>query len=201
METNTLYYTFSTIPQVLGAIAAIMGAFSHFRINTLKQYLVGDGQAILNRWGDPGYEFPDPNEDTKQKKRLEDAIARNNVKEIKHVIFLLRNIERDDGYTRKKRPKGLQYIYEDRFCGTEEHIQNLKAWTLHAITLSFLTIVISILSLSLTEILSVPNISLISLAVNVFLCLLSLAMCFWSIRLGFMEKTLHERERVFDETS
>ncbi len=43
IDSNTLYYTFSTIPQVLGALVALLAAFVHFRIIRLQDYLIGDG--------------------------------------------------------------------------------------------------------------------------------------------------------------
>jgi len=200
MEPNTLYYTFSAIPQVLGTIAAIMAAFTHFRISALKQYLIGDGQSVLNRWGRSGYALPDPEQDGRQKRRLEDAIARNNVAEVKHVLYLLRNNEREQGITRKERPTGLQYVYE-KFCRTEDHIRDLRRWTVCAIAVSFFTITVSILSLGLTDCLLRGRIGPVAVVGNVLLCLLSLGLSLHCIVLGFMEKTPHETEREFKEPS
>jgi hypothetical protein len=38
---NTLYYTFSTIAQVLAAIVGIIGAFAIFRFHSYKESLLG----------------------------------------------------------------------------------------------------------------------------------------------------------------
>lgn len=54
-DATTLYYVFSTIPQVLAAVVAFIGAFVIVRIQDLNTYLIGDGQSALNRWGDVGY--------------------------------------------------------------------------------------------------------------------------------------------------
>jgi len=49
MEINTLYYTFSTIPQVLAAAAAVVGVVMFFRIKQIRKYMVGEGKAVLKR--------------------------------------------------------------------------------------------------------------------------------------------------------
>ncbi|MDZ7660747.1 hypothetical protein [Fodinibius sp.] len=45
----TLYYFFSTLAQVLAALVALIAVLVHFRINALRDFLVGDGNAILRR--------------------------------------------------------------------------------------------------------------------------------------------------------
>ncbi len=44
---NTLYYFFTTIAQVLAAIAALIAVVVHFRISALRDFLVGDGESVL----------------------------------------------------------------------------------------------------------------------------------------------------------
>lgn len=199
MTANTLYYTFSAMPQVLGAIAAVIAAFVHFRIANLREYLVGDGHSVLNRLndGEDGYRFQTAEEQTKQHKRLRDAVDRRSIPEIKHVIFLLQEIEKNEGFSKKTRPTGLQYLYEDRFCGTEERIRQLKKLTMFVIAVSFLTIIGSIVSLAMTDkFLSAARSGLASLILwlNVGLFIASL---FFNLGLlGLSEITvMHESDR------
>ena len=198
MNSNTLYYTLSAMPQVIGAIAAILATFTFFRIVNLREYLVGDGKSVLNRWGDTGYCFPNPQENLKQKKRLIDAIDRRNIPEIKDIIFRLQEIEKKQGLSKKDRPTGLQYVYEDRFCGTERHIVNLKRWIFFVVALTFITIIVSIISLAFTDSIisaTCPDLKYWVLGLNVILFIVSLIVSFYLMFLGFSEKTVHETDR------
>lgn len=199
MDPTTLYYTLSTIPQVIGAIAAIVAAFTHFRIEGLRQYLVGDGRSVLNRWGDIGYVFLEPAENERQRKRLIDAVDRQSVPEIKNVIFALQNIEKTQGYSKKDRPTGLQYLFEDRFCGTEAHIARLKRSTWHVIAFSFASVFLSVLSLAVTDIIVSapwPAMGYLSVGLNVGLFAFSLILAVRLIRLGLSDRTVHETDRA-----
>lgn len=194
MQDNTLYYTFSAIPQVIGAISAIIATFIHFRITNFREFLIGDGRSVLERWGDPGYSFPEPVEDMKQKKRLQDAIHRRNVPRVKRVIRLLSELEQTSGYSKQDRPTGLQYVYE-RFSRTEAQMHQLQRWTLYVIGTSFISILASIVCLAMTDaILAWRCVSLpvISVIVNVILFAISLSLAFYLIYLGFSERSLHE---------
>lgn len=44
---NSFYYFFSAVPQVLGGILALFGVFVIFKIQTIKSELTGIGKAIL----------------------------------------------------------------------------------------------------------------------------------------------------------
>lgn len=192
IESNTLYYTFSTIPQVLGAFVALLAVFVHFRLVILQDYLVGDGKSILNRLGNTGVTLDDM-----QQKRLKDAVDRKNIYEIKAIIKLLSDNEKEEGFTKQQRPTGLQYAFEDRFCGTEIQIQNLKNNTLITCAVALVTIALSLISLSLTDLLLICNYySIISLIVNMLLALATLILSFKVIYQGLIEKTLHETDRI-----
>ena len=195
METNTLYYTFSTIPQVLGAMVAILAAFVHFRIIRLQDYLIGDGEAVLHRWGETGYIF-DEKLNEKYKKRLIDAIHRKNIFEIKEVIRKLRDIEIEEGYTRSDRPTGLQYSYEDRFLATLKRIKNLKTWTLIVSGLAIVTITSSLLCLALVDKIIVGCCSgQFSIFFNLFLTILTLVVTFYVLFMGLTDNTKYECDR------
>jgi hypothetical protein len=185
---NTLYYTFSTIPQILGALVALLAAFVHFRITRLEEYLVGDGKAVSNRLGEKGYILTEMYE-----KRLKDAIERKNIYEIKAILAMLSNIERDEGHTKTARPRGLQVIFEDRFCGTQRQIEKLKSLTLITAAIALFTIATSLFSLALVDtILKNNSCSILGLIVNIFFAVITLVLSFLVIYQGLTRKTPHE---------
>ena len=211
MQPNVFYYVLSAIPQILAAIAAILWAFIHFRINTLTTYLVGDGQSVLYRWGDTGYKFLkkvkdkakdkkdkyeyDQEEDIKQHKRMKDAVARRSRYGIGNVISLLSDIEKKQGYTKKERPRGLQYLYEDRFLQTNNLIDRLGKWTFWLIRCSFITITLSIFTLLFIDKIISCNKGHVVLSINMILFVLSLILAYYLIHLSFLEKAAHEKDR------
>jgi len=149
MTINTLHYLFSSIPQVLGATSAVLIAVMFFRFEKISRCFIGDGKSVLRRAqsNDPAYK------DLKslRKHRLEDAIERENISEIKEIIKYLNDAEINAGITKKQRPTGFQYIYSDRFLTTEKYLNNLKLFTIIVISIKVLTIILSILCLSLTD--------------------------------------------------
>jgi hypothetical protein len=151
MQPTTLYYLFSTIAQSVAAIAAVLSAFIVFRIQSLRRTLVGHGQSALNRCGDSGYHFPGTSENDRYKKRLQDAIARDSIPEIKDVIRRLADLEKEEGFTREDRPGGLQNLYMDRFCPAEDRIGQLRRGTLRLVGISFIAILFSVVALVFTE--------------------------------------------------
>jgi hypothetical protein len=152
MDKQTLYYTLSTIPQVLAATSAIIGAFMFYRFSRITDFLIGDGQAAYDRAlrGEPGY----GELDIKYKKRLQDAISRKNIYEIGDVLRILRDEEVkadkevEAGFAKKQRETGLRHIYEDRFLVTKKYYDSLKLWTKIIIGVSIFTILLSVISLS-----------------------------------------------------
>lgn len=191
IDENTLYYTFSTIPQILGAMTALLVAFVHFRLLRLEDYLIGDGQSIINRIGDKGVIL-----NKQQEKRLVDAVARKNIYEIKAVLKGLSEKEKEEGYTKAQRPTGLQYCFEDRFCGTLGKISDLKKLTLISTGVAMFTIIFSLGSLSIVDCIRKSTIcSKLFLIFNVSLTIITLILAFWVIYKGLVGKTLHETDR------
>lgn len=90
MKETTLYYTLSTIPQILAATSAVLAAFIHFRLTTVHNILVGDGKATLDRSDkrEIGYILDDGLKD-----RLRDGIHRKSIGEIKEILAKLKDIE------------------------------------------------------------------------------------------------------------
>jgi hypothetical protein len=152
VDPNTFYYTLSTIPQVVSAIVALAGVYTIFRVQSLERLLVGHGQSVLNRWGSSGYKLKNTTADSKQRRRLEDAVARGSVEEIGAVIAVLRDEEKQQGRTLETNPGGLADLYERRFTLTHARAKDLRRQTRAAIGLAVASIFLSILSLALADI-------------------------------------------------
>lgn len=196
MEANTLYYTLSAMPQVIGAIAAIIIALTHLRIANLTEYLIGEGRAVLDRWEarEPGYTLPKDGE--KYRKRLRDAIHRRIIPEIKQVIYLLSENEKKEDHPKEDRCAGLQYVY-GRFCETDRHIAELKIWTAFVIAFSFFSIIASIVSLTRTDAIILAacyRLKYYVLWSNVALFIISLVLAFYVLCRGLFGKTAYESE-------
>lgn len=189
MESNTLYYTFSTIAQVLGAVVAILAAFTHFRIQNLRDLLIGHGKSVFTRWGQPGYEFP-PEKESLYRLRLRDAIDRRFIPEIKKIIHKLAEIEEAQGIISQDKPGGLQYLYHHRFLKTENRITKLRSTTRNVIIVSFITIVVSVSSLAVTDVILScrwPWLAYLVLWFNVAWFIISLILAWNLVRRGLSE--------------
>jgi len=139
LSENTYLYTFSTIPQVLGATAAILAGFIQFKINRLNDTLIGFGRAAQERLGSTGYKLDD-----KISGRLRDGLFRKRIVEIENVLKLLSIQEMKAGFTKITRPNGLQAVYEDRFCKALNYKTKIQTTTRQTLKLSIFTIVLSV---------------------------------------------------------
>ena len=146
MDSNTLYYFFSTVAQVLAAICALVAVLSHFKINEIKTFLVGDGKAVYERMNnrEQGHQLKDIHEHLKYLARLRDSVGRNSISGIKEVIELLASLEVEP----KKR--GLKYL-EERFNYRINQLNDIKLLTKKSIIFAFLVIAISLISLVFVE--------------------------------------------------
>ncbi|MCB2207663.1 MAG: hypothetical protein KQH67_05155 [Bacteroidetes bacterium] len=180
IDENTLYYFFSTIAQVIAALTALLAIFIQFKIVELKDFLVGDGNSVLNRTGsDPSYSL-----NLKFTLRLRDSIDRKDLSGIKEVIELLSNNEKDAGHTLKNRPRGLQFLY-NRFCGITNQIEDLRGLTKKTILISIFTILISLISIAFVDLISKSLcVEIISLVINGVFLIVSLYYSYKGILLG-----------------
>jgi len=149
MSITTLHYLFSSIPQVLATTAAILAAVLFFRIERVGKCLIGDGKALIRRF----YKNIGPLKilEGLMINRLEDAVDRESIPEVKEVIKFLSDSEINQGISKLVRPKGFQYLFIDRFLPTEKYMNNLKNLTIGIIAIKICTILLSVLYLSLTD--------------------------------------------------
>jgi hypothetical protein len=150
MTTTTLYYFFSTTAQVMAAISALLAVFTHFKINGIKVFLVGDGKATFERMSNKeyGYEL-EPNY-KKYIDRLRDALFRESLLGIQEVIEILSKDEQDKGKTIESNPRGLKYL-EKRFKERILQMNKIKCLTTKAIVFAIIAIFSSIISIVFVE--------------------------------------------------
>lgn len=108
-SSDTLYYFFSTLAQVIAAATALVAVLVHFRISVLRDFLVGDGESVLNmkkRYGNQrGYDLlTEKNTD-----RLEDAVDRKDIYGIKEIIKELARLEEKKDVS--KDHHGFQWLF------------------------------------------------------------------------------------------
>jgi hypothetical protein len=87
---NSFYYFFSAVPQVLSGILALFGVFVIFKVQTLKSHLFGIVPAILNEMENESF-LEDPPKKEELKKQLIETSKRNNITALKAAISLIDN--------------------------------------------------------------------------------------------------------------
>jgi len=196
MTITTLHYLFSSIPQILGATTAILIAVMFFRIEKVSKCLIGDGKGIMRRAknNDSAYQGLQ----TLRLHRLEDAIDRENIPEIKEIIKYLNDSEIKSGITKTQRSRGFQFIYMDKFLPTENYLNKLKSFTIIVILFKVLTIILSIVYLCLTNF--IFNLKFMKLfPASVVLCfILALSLSFGLIMYS-LKSTIYEDPELRDE--
>ncbi len=159
MESNTLYYFFSTVAQVMAAISALLAVFTHFKVNEIKDFLVGDGEATYKRMKSKrtGYTLPDEVQHGKYLRRLGDAVGRKSILGILEVLNLLAKYESEAGRTVQTNPRGLQYL-ELRFAQRMKQMMYIKYLTKRSVLSAFISIFIAMISILFVECLATMNI-------------------------------------------
>lgn len=116
---NTLYYTLSTIPQVVAAILALTGVFVVLRIEALHKRIMAFGQRILDQWrsleqdGEPGSVYLAAFTGTKglrRKERIRGAITSDAERYLIEQIKEIGDIETDlftSGTLKEIPPRGF----------------------------------------------------------------------------------------------
>ncbi|HTB31468.1 MAG TPA: hypothetical protein VK808_05540 [Bacteroidia bacterium] len=150
MEPTTLYYFYSTTAQVLAAISGLLAVFTFFKIAEVKELLIGDGMAALNRWEEKEDGYPPFEDNIKDFKRLRDAVGRKSIEEIKKVIKILAEYEIQKGRSLDAYPNGFQSL-EIRYKKKIAQIDEIKSLTKDAIAFAFFSIVTSLISIILVE--------------------------------------------------
>lgn len=189
MEINILFYFFSTVAQVLAAISALLAVFTHFKINEILEFLVGDGRATLQRMEKPENGYILKKDNIKFHDRLRDSVGRKSILGIKEVIDLLANQEKEQRKTIESNPSGLQFL-KKRFEIRQDQIGYIKSLTKKSISVAFIAIFISLVSLVFISIISYK------IYVGVIILVISLTL----VSMGFSIKGvfvgLQDQERI-----
>ena len=153
MSLETIHYILSAMAQVLAAIAAVLAAFLFFRLSEIKKLLIGDGRSAVRRKGTEGYNYLKG----LLFDRLNDAVERESIDEIKEVFIELANHEKEEGLTKQDRPTGFQYLLEARFDKTRSFFTKIKVYSLLSETFILLVIIFHIIILYFSDTLFTDN--------------------------------------------
>ncbi|MBS3771474.1 MAG: hypothetical protein KGY69_14590 [Bacteroidales bacterium] len=205
IDTETLYYTFSTIPQVLAALIAILAAFVHFKIGRLQEDIIGNAKTLFENWDlySPWFDTEDKKE--KAKERLKDAINRKSIRDIEFVTFKIMMAE-GSTLTGEMGKKLVKYIKPNADIPTSDFskrrsihkkshtelsnkIEVLKKRTITVTKLAIFTIFISILWLTFFDIIFITVYTKIFALLGTFVLTgFTLFFSYKIIILGFTEK-------------
>jgi hypothetical protein len=145
---NSFYYFFSAVPQVLGAILALFGVFVIFKIDLIKNQLLGVGKALIEKIS---------------------TIVSNSKEGITDIVFRPTKIELDlmsnqikalESYIEKQDIEGLkEYIYHidyddysiliDKYRNLFNFRKDLIKRTIRSVIYTSVVIILSLFSLTL----------------------------------------------------
>lgn len=172
ISSNTLYYFFSTVAQVLAATSALSAIFIQVKINAIKKFLVGTGKAMLNRIGfnEEGYRELE----SIHKLRLRDSVDKEDLDGVEDILGILTKKEIEKGIKKENHPTGFQGINE-KYVNQKELIESLNKLMKVAILYSLITIFASVICLGLVDLINDNLFSTIaSTVVILFLITISL---------------------------
>lgn len=187
MNATALYYFFSTIAQVMAAISALLAIFTQFKITEIKDYLIGDGKAVFESTKNTEYGHSNSVID-EQLKSIKDSIDRKSILGIREAIKKLSMLEQGmRGPYPNPIPEWISSLFE-RFDFKIKQLKNIKKNTKGSIILSFVAILISLVSIIFVE-LMLDNCFLLysSVFITFFLVIFSMFFTIKGIRIGLKE--------------
>lgn len=173
---NSFYYFFSAVPQVLAAILALFGVFVVFKIQTIKTQLRGIGQSIIDEaqlyvnWRNNYF--------TSQMKAeqfinaLKKAILGHDIKELQRLI----NIIESDHYE----------IYKRKYNGLYDFLESLIKNTIYWSIFTAIIIIICLTLIPLGNVILGCNFFLYPSFGLVIICLI---FCFYGL-ISILRKSL-----------
>jgi hypothetical protein len=136
---NALYYTFSTIAQVLAATIALLGIFAIFRVEYLNKRVVQIGKELLRRVNERS--FGNEEESTRRthlQQKLDYAINSLDIPKINESIKEYERLVPNDQ---------TEQLITEPFRNVVEEINTITARTKFSISVSALSIVFSVIIL------------------------------------------------------
>ncbi len=173
--TETSYYFFSTIPQVIGAIIALIGAFHIFRNKVTNQSLNGFAQNIITIMGEVAGEPFD-----NLRGRLREALISRKYQLIEPIISEIR-IVLIDGYNEDTYYRILQKI--DNYFETKTKLQKRSKVFTFTLLLSVFVIIVTLLELIFSSMIPDNQICYYYIGTLVLVAL-NLGLVYWYIRLA-----------------
>lgn len=186
-EPTTLYYFFSTLAQVIAAVTALIAVLVHFRISALRDFLVGDGEAVLRRKKDynnsKGYEIL--TEDNKDS--LQDAVYRKDIVGIRRILNELAIIEENKNIN--KDHHGFQWLF-GFYTETENQIIEMSRTSKYSFVSALFTALYSVFAILFIELSNNNNcFQIILISLNIILVIICGYFLINGIRLAFKNFT------------
>lgn len=185
MESTTLYYFLSTLAQALAAISALLAVFMQFKINEIRDYLVGWGITLHRELSKTqrNNEYSNYPNDYKYILRLQGDSERKSVKAIyEDIKELAKNVPQDINNERD-----INYV-ESRFDYYLGRIEKIKKLTLYSIAIAFSIIVLSLIALPFVEFLKHSIFSWIIIVIMLIMTIISLIFTFKGVTIGLENK-------------
>ena len=122
---NSFYYFFSATPQVLAAILALFGLFVVFKIQDIKNQLLGIGQSIIDEVQSPvnwkkRYSLNASKDNFQSVPEFKNKINERNIKELQNLIHQIEH----PSYTIFKDK------YNELYSSRENLINNTTRWSI-----------------------------------------------------------------------
>jgi len=198
LHAETLYWVFSTIPQVLAALVGILAAFAHFRIVRLHELLLQEAYVPSENWESYGF-----NKLIKEKEKfnpnpqmLKNAIKFKNFTRIEEVFeALLKRYEKHESkdIAPSKENEGIIRDIHRRYKRTSRKIEHLRWITFSTAGAAIFAIFISLISLSYVEPDKIYCITNVLPLLSFVFTMISLGGAVWIVYLGLIEKADQEK--------
>ena len=163
---DTLFYTLSTIPQVLIGAIAIVGVFVIFKVEIVRKQLLGHGENILKHYNHYKtskqlrkkrqavyYEAFNKRPDENMETRIGGAILTSDLKYLGELINKIADIEKEmfkNGRIPQLDPNGFSVLAEN-YITIFQYYNSLKKWALGSAIFSAFAILVSLFCLMIVK--------------------------------------------------
>jgi len=179
IQSDALFWIFSTIPQVLAGLVAILAAFIIFQIQRIEDHIIRRINFIIEEWENSGYDVIE-----KEGFKKEDLKQAANTKNFDRILYILsihsekQTINEDDNKIikgQKEFDSQIRNKYYDYFkTRINETIPNLKSKSKNTAGIILITILYSILVLVFTGFIYCNFVSYIITGIGIVLLIISL---------------------------
>lgn len=157
---NSFYYFFSTVPQVLGGVLALFGVFVVFKIQTIKSELLGFGKFVSMEIKGHTDRVISSLENDDVAKQINNAVDSGDIHEIKAIFHMINNHD--------------YATYSNKYFELFEFLDDLKTETISWSTISVILIILCLLAFPFTNL--IINCSII-LYGSMFFTIILISIC------------------------